>query len=69
MTRNGLLHLILLAPLLGGVALMGIGLGDDYMASASIHDLPTTMIGLAISIVSGLLVAKISPVESISPPG
>lgn len=64
MSRNGLLHLILLFPLIGGVALMGFGLGDEYLASSKIASLPAAFFGLAICILTGLAVARLHPSDT-----
>lgn len=63
MTRDGVLHLILLGPFLGGVALMGLGLGDDYLMTSRVHDMTTTVLGFSILLLSGVVAARISPAE------
>lgn len=64
MSRNGLLHLLLLIPLIGGMALMGFGLGEHYLTSPKIESLPAAVAGLGVCILSGLAVAFLHPVET-----
>lgn len=64
MTRNGMLHVAMLVPLMVGISLIGYGLGSDYLYTSDIDSLGATLAGFVICIVAGAAMAILSPPES-----